>query len=191
LRAENGPALAIEAPAAYPLTQRCIAPGDTLLLFTDGVTEAAAADGSLFGLDRLCALLRDSAGTGGPELLVRRIVEAVTAHSADFHATDDLTVLAVTFAPREVTASRHAGGEQWLIEPDFSWEGCRRARRWLRLILTARGLADERIADAELLAEELLTNVVRAERSPDGESWVSLEIVLTPAAIVMTICDNG
>ncbi|HEX7237341.1 MAG TPA: SpoIIE family protein phosphatase, partial [Gammaproteobacteria bacterium] len=191
LRAENGPALAIEAPAAYPLTQRCIAPGDTLLLFTDGVTEAAAADGSLFGLDRLCALLRDSAGTGGPELLVRRIVEAVTAHSADFHATDDLTVLAVTFAPREVTASRHAGGEQWLIEPDFSWEGCRRARRWLRLILSARGLADERIADAEVIAEELLTNVVRSARPPDGEPWVSLELVLTPAAIVMTICDNG
>ena len=36
-----------------------------------------------------------------------------------------------------------------------------------------------------------MTNVVRAARSPDGESWVSLEVVLTPAAIVMTICDNG
>jgi sigma-B regulation protein RsbU (phosphoserine phosphatase) len=118
-------------------------------------------------------------------------VEAVTAHSADFHATDDLTVLAVTFAPQEVTSSRHAKGEQWLIEPDFSLEGCRTARRWLRLILTARGLADERIADAELIAEELLTNVVRAARSPGSEPWMSFELLLRPAQIELTICDNG
>jgi sigma-B regulation protein RsbU (phosphoserine phosphatase) len=191
LRTENGPALAIETPAAYPLTERRMAPGDTLLMFTDGVTEAAAADGSLFGLERLCALLRDSAGSAEPEALVRRIVEAVTAHAADFHATDDLTVLAVTFAPSEVASSRRADGEQWLIEPEFSPEGCRRARHWLRVILGARWLADELIADAELIAEELLTNVVRAAGSSAGEPWFSLELALTPAAIVLTVCDNG
>jgi sigma-B regulation protein RsbU (phosphoserine phosphatase) len=191
LRAENGPALAVEARAAYPLTERRIAPGDTLLLFTDGVTEAAAADGSLFGLDRLCALLRESGESGGPEALVRRIVEAVTAHAADFHATDDLTVLAVTFAPPGVVPRRRADGEQWLIEPERSPEGCRTARRWLRLILAARHVAANRIDDAELIAEEVLTNVGRAASLGEGASWMSFEIALTPVRIAMTICDNG
>ena len=191
LSAENGPALAIEAAATYPLTERRIAPGDTLLLFTDGVTEAAAADGSLFGLDRLCALLRESVGNGEPEALVRGIVEAVTAHAADFHATDDLTVLAVTFAPPGVTPRRRAGGEQWLIEPERSPEGSRTARRWLRQILAARQVADSRIADAELIAEEVLTNVVRVSSLGEGASWMSLELALTPSRIAMTICDNG
>jgi sigma-B regulation protein RsbU (phosphoserine phosphatase) len=187
LSADNGPALAIETAATYPLTERRIAPGDTLLLYTDGVTEAAAADGSLFGLDRLCALLRESGGSGEPEALVRRIVEAVTARGR-LHATDDLTVL-VTFAPPGVTPLRRAGGEQWLIEPERSPEGCRTARRWLRQILAARQVADSRIADAELIAEEVLTNVVRASSSADGVSWMSLELALTPARIAMTICD--
>jgi sigma-B regulation protein RsbU (phosphoserine phosphatase) len=191
LRAESGPALAVEAPAVYPWTERFIAPGDTLLLYTDGVTEAAAADGSLFGLDRLCALLRDSAASAEPEALVRRIVETVTAHAADFHASDDLTVLAVTLAPPEVTATPRADGEQWLIEPEFSAEGCSTARRWLRVILAARRVANERIADAELVAEELLTNVIRAAGSAEATPWVTLELALTQADIVITICDNG
>jgi len=191
LQAENGPALAVEAPAVYPLTERRMAPGDTLLLFTDGVTEAAAADGSLFGLERLSALLRDGAGQGAPDALVRRIVEAVTAHAADFHATDDLTVLAVTFAPRGVAPSRIADGEQWLIEPELSPAGCRDARRWLRQILAARRVADGRIADAELIAEELLTNIIRAASEAGGKSWVSLTLVLTPIEIALTLRDNG
>ena len=45
----------------YPLSERYVAPGDTLVLFTDGVTEAEAADGSLFGLERVSALLRERA----------------------------------------------------------------------------------------------------------------------------------
>ena len=62
LAAETGPALGVEAVAAYPLVERYVAPGDTLVLYTDGVTEASTADGALFGLDRLSALLRDRSG---------------------------------------------------------------------------------------------------------------------------------
>ena len=191
LQAENGPALAVETLAVYPLTERQIAPGDTLLLFTDGVTEAAASDGSLFGLERLSALLRDGAGQGAPDALVRKIVEAVTAHAADFHATDDLTVLAVTFAPRGVTPSRSTDGEQWLIEPELSAAGCRDARRWVRQILAARRVVDSRIADTELIAEESLTNLIRAASEAGGKSWVSLTLALTPLEIVLTLRDNG
>jgi sigma-B regulation protein RsbU (phosphoserine phosphatase) len=190
LGTDNGPALAVEATAVYPLTERYVAPGDTLLLYTDGVTEAAAADGSLFGLDRLSALL----GRGSndePATLVRRIVEAVTAHAANFRATDDLTVLAVTLAPRGVTASRRLEGEQWLVEPEFSPVGIRQARQWLRAILTARKVGAGHIGDLDLIAEELLTNVVRAGGSRPAESWVSMELVMTPAEIEVTFRDNG
>ena len=136
------------------------------MLFTDGVTEAAAADGSLFGLERLSALLRERARRRRSRpALVRRIVDAVGAHAPSFHATDDLTVLAVTFAPRGVTASRREGGEHWLIEPAFSAAGVREARQWLRAILAARHVAASRIDDVELIAEELLTNIVRAAGS--------------------------
>ena len=188
---ENGPALAIDTPAVYPMTERYLAPGDTVLLFTDGVTEAAAADGSLYGIERLSALLEGRADDDGPEALVRRLVEAVTAHAADFHATDDLTALAVTFAPRGVTASRRADGEHWLIEPELSAAGVREVRQRLRAILAARRVAASRIDDTELIAEELLTNIVRAAGAGDAKSRMSLELELTPAEILLTIRDNG
>jgi sigma-B regulation protein RsbU (phosphoserine phosphatase) len=191
LRLTNGPALGVESLAEYPLIERYIAPGDTLVLFTDGVTEAAAADASLFGLERLSALLRDRSAGDDPAVLVRGIVEAVSAHAASFHASDDLTVLAVMLAPRGVTASRHTHGEQWLVEPELSPSGIRAARQWLRTILAARGVATSRVNDAELVGEELLTNIVRAAGADGGKTRVSMEVKLTPAEIVMTMRDNG
>jgi len=190
LSAENGPALGVETLATYPLVERYVAPGDTLVLFTDGVTEAAAADASLFGLDRLSALLTERSLGDEPAALVRRIVDAVGAHAPDFHATDDLTVLAVMFTPRGVTASRRADGEQWLIEAEVSPDGIREVRQRLRAILAARRVAAERIDDTELIAEELLTNVVRAANL-GGDGEMSVELALTRADILMTIRDNG
>jgi sigma-B regulation protein RsbU (phosphoserine phosphatase) len=190
LQAENGPALAVEAAADYPMIERFLAPGDTVVLVTDGVTEAAAADGSSFGLDRLSALLKGSAA-GEPGELVRRILDAVSANSASFHATDDLTVLAVTFAPRGVTGSACSGGEQWLIEPEHSPAGTREARRRLRGILSARDVSAAVVGDAELIAEELLTNVVRAAPARAAGARLSMELTLTAAEIALTIRDNG
>ena len=98
LATENGVAIGIEASAEYLLSEGFMAPGDTLVLFTDGVTEAEAEDRSLWGIERLTTLLRE-APDGNPDALVKRIVDAVSAHASGYHATDDLTVLAVRFNP--------------------------------------------------------------------------------------------
>jgi len=43
----------------------------------------------------------------------------------------------------------------------------------------------------ELIAEELLTNIIRAASGAGGASWMSLTLELTPAEIVLTPRDNG
>jgi len=68
-------------------------PGDTLLLYSDGVTEAAHAGGEEFGEDRLVRTLREStAATSGD--LVREIINAVSTFS-DESLGDDITVVAI------------------------------------------------------------------------------------------------
>ncbi|HEY6787696.1 MAG TPA: SpoIIE family protein phosphatase, partial [Trebonia sp.] len=63
------------------------------LLYTDGVTEARAADGELFGLERLTDLLEREAASGQPpEELLRRLVRALLDHHAD-GLRDDATLL--------------------------------------------------------------------------------------------------
>jgi sigma-B regulation protein RsbU (phosphoserine phosphatase) len=190
LGGENGPALGIDADVDYQLGEGFVAPGDTLVLFTDGVTEADAEDGSQFGHERLESLLRE-APDGDPPALVKRIVDTVSAHASGYHATDDLTVLAVGLRPAEVTVRRSDDAVHWVIEPDVSSAGIRQAQHWLHAILAARNVAPGRIGDVELIAEELLTNVARAAGSRQGGVHLSLECALTPSDIRLTFRDDG
>ena len=70
-------------------------PGDAVLCYTDGVTEARTPAGELFGLDRLTDVAEREAASGRPaEELIRRIVTAVTDHQAS-QLRDDATLLLV------------------------------------------------------------------------------------------------
>ncbi|HEX6126133.1 MAG TPA: SpoIIE family protein phosphatase [Pyrinomonadaceae bacterium] len=71
-------------------------PGETLLLFTDGVTEANAADGSEFGVDRLRESINGTA-KGHPTELLQNCVNAVAAFRNGAVRNDDLTMLALKF----------------------------------------------------------------------------------------------
>jgi len=69
--------------------------GDLLLLYTDGVTEAAdTSDEEEFGLDRLREILAASA-TGGAQSVVDAISEALTVFTGTAPQSDDITLIAV------------------------------------------------------------------------------------------------
>ncbi|HKQ47931.1 MAG TPA: SpoIIE family protein phosphatase [Phycisphaerae bacterium] len=69
-------------------------PGDTLALYTDGVTEAFNAKGKMFEEAGLLECLRDAAGRRADET-VKIILDAVRRHAAGFPQSDDLTLVAV------------------------------------------------------------------------------------------------
>lgn len=68
-------------------------PGDTLFLFTDGVTEAESVKGDDFGETRLESVLK-SAHADKPESIIDRVIGAVQGFSAGVQE-DDMTVVAV------------------------------------------------------------------------------------------------
>jgi len=73
-------------------------PGDAVLLYTDGVTDAHTQDGDLFGLDRLVDLLeQQAAGEQEPEELLRRVVGAVLEHQGG-DLRDDATLVLLRWA---------------------------------------------------------------------------------------------
>ena len=67
--------------------------GDTLLLYSDGVTEAPDSAGDDFGEDRLIRQLRETSGTSA-ENVTREIVNSVSAFSGASRM-DDITVVAI------------------------------------------------------------------------------------------------
>ena len=81
----------IDGPAS--VTTDALEPGDSVLLYTDGVVEARTPGGELFGLDRLVDLTQAHASDLlRPEEIVRRLVGSVLTHR-DADLRDDATVV--------------------------------------------------------------------------------------------------
>ena len=74
------------------------APGDILLLYTDGVTEAMNAAFACFEPQRLLEVSR-AADIVSPRQWVERVVAAVATHVGTAEQSDDLTLLAVARPP--------------------------------------------------------------------------------------------
>jgi adenylate cyclase len=94
VRLEGGPPFCI-VDYPYPLETLTLRPGETLVLVTDGVTEAQNARQALFGSRRILAEYAPKSGCAV------EICEAIRAQVRQFEegteATDDLTVMAVRF----------------------------------------------------------------------------------------------
>jgi serine phosphatase RsbU (regulator of sigma subunit) len=71
-------------------------PGDMMVVYSDGVTEAASPEGALFGRDRLATLLAKE-GVATPEAVVRDVVAAAEAHEAGSAQSDDMTIVSGKF----------------------------------------------------------------------------------------------
>jgi len=89
---EGGPVLGVFPAQTYVDRTITLEPGNRLLLYTDGVTEAWNERDEEFGDDRLIALLQTCSDAA---VLHQQVIDSVTAFSGgDFR--DDVTVLAVT-----------------------------------------------------------------------------------------------
>ena len=73
-------------------------PGDTFVLFSDGVSEATNTVEDFYGDDRLLILLSSCAGSSAADI-VTRVMGDVRAFAAGAKQSDDITVLAARYTP--------------------------------------------------------------------------------------------
>jgi sigma-B regulation protein RsbU (phosphoserine phosphatase) len=97
---QGGPALGILADQRFETGSACVAPGDCLVLFTDGVVEPADGGDVEFGVERLAAAVR-GAGQGRAEDALRSVIEATRGFSGRDEYEDDFTLVVVK---RDATA---------------------------------------------------------------------------------------
>jgi len=92
---ENGLMLAAFSFATYATIEQPLQSGDRLVLYTDGILEAANAAGEEFGPERLAALLQKSAPLS-PDEAADHIISSLKLWSKS--QNDDLTVLICDYA---------------------------------------------------------------------------------------------
>jgi serine phosphatase RsbU (regulator of sigma subunit) len=72
-------------------------PGESLVLYTDGVTEAMNASHQLFGADALVKTLSQAGLSIGSNRIIQALLEAIRAHVGEAHQSDDITMLVIRY----------------------------------------------------------------------------------------------
>lgn len=89
----TGPAVGLIPNIKFKIQEVSLDPGDTLLAFTDGVTEAKNSQGDLFTKERLVSLLGQADLSASA--LLQNIEKNLIVHTTNADKFDDITMLAV------------------------------------------------------------------------------------------------
>lgn len=84
--------IGIVEEAKFESTRMHLEDGDSLVIYTDGVIEATAADGSMYGSHRLENAIAGPRKRPRPIEITEGLLESVKTHVADQSLTDDLTL---------------------------------------------------------------------------------------------------
>jgi phosphoserine phosphatase RsbU/P len=94
----GGPIVGLFESATYEDEAVKLAPGDWLVVFSDGVSEALSADGDEYGESRIVTVIQDNASFDPPQLL-----EALFANVREFAKgaaqSDDITAMVLRYGP--------------------------------------------------------------------------------------------
>jgi sigma-B regulation protein RsbU (phosphoserine phosphatase) len=93
---DGGPVLGLLEGCTFPLNHTRLAPGECLLIFTDGVTDAADVDGVLFGPERLLEAVARTEPENA-DALTQTVFSVVQEFASGAPQADDITVLSLKF----------------------------------------------------------------------------------------------
>ncbi len=164
----------------FPATELTLQPGEALVLYTDGVTEAHDTASHLFGEERLLACLAERPRASAREI-AEAMLAAVHAFSAGREPFDDIAILVLRRAPEREVARLE-------IAPEV--ERIREASAWLSAFCDRHLLAAGVRQDLDLALDELLANVIDHGR-PDPSTRVALSLERLADRVRLELRDRG
>lgn len=91
----HGFAIGFDESGSFSLEQDTLAPGDALLLFSDGISEAQNRSMAQYGLERLAAALRRTSPNSSAAEMLRAILDDFNAFRQERLLKDDVTLVLV------------------------------------------------------------------------------------------------
>jgi anti-sigma regulatory factor (Ser/Thr protein kinase) len=158
---------------------------DTLVIFTDGVTEAMDISQQLYAEPRLEACIRKSDGT--PDQLTREILQDVEQYAGKAEQADDITILTfrIDQPPKKVVSHElHLVAKTELSEIE-------RINTEFRQFAEERGLAAGVGQKVSIVFDDLLSNIISYGFSDDEEHQIDIDVLHLAEKLVISIKDGG
>lgn len=179
---EGGLVLGVEAETGYKAGELDLEPGDMLVFYTDGLTEAPR-NGRPFGQGKFSDIVTDY-GVGTPGELVQALRRAVEAWAPELR--DDLAIVICQVAP-DRTLGEPARELVLPNEPERVPE----VRAFVSSFLADVRASVEISSEILLAVGEAAANATRHGRNPEGRSEMRVYCALEGPSVSITIADDG
>ena len=181
---EGGLVLGVEVDSEYKVGEISLDPGDMVVLYTDGLTEAPRF-GRPYGQGRLSDMVTDY-GMGTPGELVQALRRSVESWVAETELRDDLAIVVCQVAP-DRTLGEPA---RELVLPNETVR-VPEVRRFVASFLADVGASVEISSEVLLAVGEAAANATRHGRSPDTRSEIRVRCSLEGPSVSISISDDG
>jgi sigma-B regulation protein RsbU (phosphoserine phosphatase) len=102
----HGIPLGINEQQMYKSAMMNIDKGDTLILYTDGITEALSIDGDFYGDERLEKVIGEKCPGLDTQKAARHIMEDVSSFTRNPEKSDDITLMVISYYPENKMESQ-------------------------------------------------------------------------------------
>jgi sigma-B regulation protein RsbU (phosphoserine phosphatase) len=182
----HGPVIGAVEDLHYKEDRLTVEPGDLLLLYTDGVTEAMNPKSELFRESRLLEVLRSS-GAATASSQVQATVDAVKKFEGAAEQADDITVLALGYRGN----NRSDGVASHTIMMNGDPEQIGSSIEQFDDFARRHDLPDTVTRKVKIALDDVLQNIVSYGYPEAINRDIEVSMALSDRQLTLTVSDNG
>jgi len=160
-------------------------PGNTFLLYTDGLTEAMNNKHKQFGLDKVIKIINGSPQIE-PKQMLDNMLEKVHTFLGDAEQNDDLTMLAIKYNPLEekilFTREMDLGNDLKHVDS---------VNNFVTGVAKDAGMGQSDANNMRLAVEEAVVNVINYAYPEETKGKIHITASATSKTLKFVIIDNG
>ncbi|MEA4890107.1 MAG: LytS/YhcK type 5TM receptor domain-containing protein [Clostridiaceae bacterium] len=175
-----GMALAVMEDAPYTCSKITVKTGDSLVLYTDGVTEAMNPAGDLLKDEKLVQMLRQFDGSTAKDA-VRHILGETRRFVNGATQSDDITILVL----------KYLGSKRIVYQLNGGLEEISVLSETIEKFAAGNGIPQDIVFKVNLSIDELLTNTLSYGYPERGEREISVSLAVQDQTLVIETRDNA